>query len=202
MLKKSQLERILASKKDLSIMPYDPQKAAQTIAFFAMQEGNTINVLKVIKLVYLADRESLRRRGHPIQHEARVSMPHGPVNSTTLDYLNGAYRDDGGWSVYLSDRSEYRVGIANANLTVGDLDALSSSEIEILRDVWAEFGGMSGFDLADWTHNNIVEWQNPDGSSVPIPLDRMMTAVGLDRPIERANELLEIDNASRTLSSL
>lgn len=183
-------------------MPYNPRKAAQTIAFFALKEGGAISVLKVVKLVYLADRESLRQRGHPIQFETRVSMTHGPVNSTTLDYLNGSYRDDGGWSDFLSDRANNNVGLANQNMTLEALDELSEREIGLLERVWSEFGHMDRFDLADWTHDNIPEWEDPNGSSLRIPLDRMMAAVGLERPIERARELESLDQASALLGSL
>lgn len=152
--------------------------------------------------MYLADRESLSKRGHPIQDEARVSMPHGPVNSSTLDYLNGAYRNDGGWSNYLQDRANNDVGLSNLNMTLDDLDCLSEGDIGILNIVWIQFGQMDGFDLADWTHNHIVEWQDPNGSSIPIPLDRIMTAVGLDNPLERARELNSLNRASDLLASL
>lgn len=182
-------------------MPYNPRKAAQTIAFFAMQEGGTISVLKVVKLVYLADRASLRERGHPIQHEPRFSMPHGPVNSMTLDYLNGSYRDDGGWSDFLRDRANNDVGLASHETTIVDLDELSEREISILANVWSEFGQMNRFDLAEWTHDHIPEWEDPKGSSRRIPLDRMMAAVGLEKPIERARELESLDQASALLGS-
>ncbi len=183
-------------------MPYDPRKAAQTIAFFALKEGGSINVLKVVKLVYLADRESLRQRGHPIQYEARFSMPHGPVNSTTLDYLNGFYRDDGGWSDFLRDRANNDVGLANQNMTLEALDELSKREIGVLESVWLEFGHMDRFDLAEWTHDHIPEWEDPNGSSRRIPLDRMMAAVGLERSVERARELESLEQASAFLGSL
>ncbi len=196
------LNAYIGSEGSNHTMPYDPQKAAQTIAFFAMQEGDAINVLKAVKLVYLADRESLKRRGHPIQDEVRVSMPFGPVNSTTLNYLNGAFRNDGGWSDILRDRANNNVGLADPNLNEDSLDCLSDGDLRILGDIWAEFGNMDGFDLADWTHNHIVEWQDPNGSSTPIPLDRIMTAVGLDHPIERARELESLDRAASLLDSL
>ena len=167
-----------------------------------MKEGGKINVLKVIKLVYLADRESVRRRGHPILDESRFSMPHGPVNSLTLDYLNGSYRDDGGWSQFLTDRANNEVGLANGDITYEMLDELSQREADILENTWAEFGNMDGFDLADWTHDNIPEWEDPNGSSRQIPLERMISAVGLDKPIERARELESLNNATSFLASL
>lgn len=186
-------------------MPYSPEKAAQTIAFFAMREGGSINVLKVIKLVYLADRESLYLRGHPIQDEPRFSLPHGPVNSTTLDHLNGAYRENRQvWQAVLKDRADNNVGLANNDLTEADLDMLSKRELAILESVWAKVGHMDGFDLADWTHNpeNVEEWQDPRGSRRPITLERMMAAVGLDHHSERAREHTSLQNAQDILATL
>jgi len=186
-------------------MAYDPIKAAQTIAYFAMREGGSINVLKVIKLVYLADRESTRLRGHPIQDEPRFSLPHGPVNSTTLDHLNGAYRDNQPvWQKVLRDRADNKVGLASDDLTEDELDMLSKRELSILKEVWDAVGHMDGFELADWTHmpENVAEWQEPNGSRLPISLERMMAAVGLDHPIERAREQTSLKDAQNILASL
>lgn len=186
-------------------MPYNPEKAAQTIAYFAMREGGSINVLKVIKLVYLADRESLRLRGHPIQDEPRFSLPHGPINSTTLDHLNGAYRENQPvWQKVLKDRADNKVGLTNKGLTEAELDMLSTRELSILNDVWDKLGHMDRFDLADWTHvpENVVEWQDPNGSRRTISLERMMAAVGLDHPIERAREHTSLKEAQDILASL
>jgi uncharacterized phage-associated protein len=186
-------------------MPYNPEKAAQTIAYFAMREGGSINVLKVIKLVYLADRESLRLRGHPIQDEPRFSLPHGPINSTTLDHLNGAYRDNQPiWQMVLEARNDNNVGVVNKDLTEAELDMLSVRELSILNDVWDELGHMDRFHLADWTHvpENVAEWQDPNGSHRPISLERMMAAVGLDHPIERAREHASLKEAQDILASL
>lgn len=187
------------------VMPYDPEKAAQTIAYFAMREGGSINVLKVVKLVYLADRESVRRRGHPIQNEPRVSMPHGPVNSLTLDYLNGSYREKlSVWQSLLDDRAGHDVGLASQELSEDSLDKLSRREVSILNDVWQQVGHMNGFDLADWTHDpaNVPEWEDPKGSSKTISLERMMVAVGLDHSIERAREQSSLGAAQDLLASL
>ncbi len=52
---------------------YNPVKAAQVIAYLAYKEpGKTLDVLKAIKLVYLADRESITQFGAPILDESRV----------------------------------------------------------------------------------------------------------------------------------
>lgn len=187
-------------------MTYNPRKAAQTIAYFALQSGGAaVSVLKAVKLVYLADRESVKRRGHPIQNEARVSMPHGPVNSITYDYLSGVYDPEGvGWADFLKDREDHNVGLANANITVDDLDELSQAELAILADVWTQFGNMNKWALRDWTHvaENVPEWKDPNGSSRKISLQEIMQAVGIDEAKKRAREYQSLQNAQDILASL
>jgi len=68
-------------------------KAAQVCAFFAMKAGNRINILKLMKLLYLCERESMRRFESPLIYDHFVSMDHGPVLSRTLDLLNGSSND-------------------------------------------------------------------------------------------------------------
>ncbi|MFY0632455.1 MAG: SocA family protein [Vannielia sp.] len=186
-------------------MPYNPVRAAHVIAFFALREGGSINVLKAIKLVYLADRESIRLRGHPILDEPRYSLPHGPVNSVTLDHLNGAYRENQEtWQSILDARAGNNVGLSDCELSEATLDSLSEREISILDEVWQRLGHMDRFELAEWTHvpENVPEWQDPNGSRRPISLERMMAAVGLDQPIERAREHNSLKNAQSLLASL
>lgn len=187
-------------------MPYSPRKAAQTIAFFALQTGTfSVSVLKAVKLVYLADRESVRRRGHPIQDEARVSMPHGPVNSATYEFLSGAYDpEQSGWAAYLSDKANHEVGLARNDITVEELDELSQNEIQILSDVWERFGGMDRWALRDWTHDaaNVPEWKDPNGSSRRISLQEIMDAVGVDHAEERSREYQSLQKAQDILASL
>lgn len=171
-------------------MSYDPRKAAQTIAYLAVKNGRKpLNVLKAIKLVYLADRESVRCSGFPIQDEPHYSMPHGPVNSTTYRFIQGEVppEDARGWGEFLTDRNAHRVGLVNPQIDTDDLDELSDADISVIDSVWEQFGHMSGWELVDWTHdpNNVPEWEDPNGSSNPIPLRRMMEALGLSQAAEQ-----------------
>ena len=48
--------------KQYSILAgYDVKKAAQVAAFFAIEAGGKINILKLTKLMYLADRDHLEQ---------------------------------------------------------------------------------------------------------------------------------------------
>lgn len=62
---------------------FNEKKAAQAAAFFLFQAGQPVSVLKLTKLLYLAERRSFERHGSPMIGDRLVSMPHGPVLSVT-----------------------------------------------------------------------------------------------------------------------
>ena len=68
---------------------FNEKRTAQAAAFMLHSAGGRLPLLKLMKLLYLAERESLRLFGEPISGDKLVSMPHGPVLSKTLDMMNG-----------------------------------------------------------------------------------------------------------------
>lgn len=187
------------------MMAYNPRKAAQTIAFFTLKNGGRpVNTLKAVKLVYFADRESVRQYGYPIQDEPRVSMPHGPVNSFTYDFIKGEVRDDDGWSAFLTDREAHNIGLADPSISINDLDELSDADFHVLEHVWQKFGHMSQWEIRDISHDRSVvpEWEDPQGSSLPIDLESMMVAVECANHAEAAKEYRSLHAASDFLRKL
>jgi uncharacterized phage-associated protein len=180
-------------------MTYEPRKAAQLIAYLILKSGRrSINVLKAVKLVYLVDRESIKNFGFPVLDEKRCSMPHGPVNSLTYGYIAGDYDPDVcGWSDFLQDREDHEIALTREGITATDLDELSDADIACADAVWDRFGHMTKWQLRDWTHDprNIPEWEDPDGGSTEIPLQRILHAVG----VENAEAFLE---ANRSLQAI
>jgi uncharacterized phage-associated protein len=152
---------------------FNVRKAAQVAAFFAKQEGGNINVLKLVKLIYLANRKAMEKLDFPLLNDNLVSMDHGPVVSLTYDYINGSQLDRDGWEEFVTDRSGYAVGLVKADLSIDDLDELSEIEIEILTETWKSFGHFDKWKMRDYTHDNCPEWEDPDGSSQPIPYARV-----------------------------
>lgn len=169
---------------------FNVRKAAQVVAFFARAEGGEINVLKLSKLVYISDRKNMEEYDFPICGDALVSMNHGPVNSMTLDYINGYTLSRESWEEFISDRAGYKVGLTHP-VTDDDLDELSRVELKTLRAVWAEFGAFDRYQLRDWTHEHCPEWEDPNGSSMPIPYERVFKFLGKTNADELAARVLE-----------
>jgi len=150
---------------------YNARKAAQAAAFYSLREGGDINVLKLCKLLYLTEREFMDRYDDPMFYDELVSMEHGPVPSITLNLISGHIEHED-WDAFISDRSGYSVGAADG-VSYDSLNELSKADTKVLSYLWDKFGGMDRYQLRDYTHDNCPEWENPHGSSAPIPHARV-----------------------------
>jgi uncharacterized phage-associated protein len=177
---------------------YNVRKAAQVAAFFAKEQGGKINVLKLVKLIYLAHRESLKAFDAPILQDKFVSMDHGPVNSITLNFINGLIDEKDDWSEFITDRHGHFIALAKQSLNISDFDELSKADIKILKYIWERFGGMDGFQLAGYTHKHCPEWEDPHGSSTPIPIERVLKFLGKPAGVELARKI----EAERLMDSI
>ncbi len=168
---------------------FDTRKAAQVVAFFALKTRGKINVLKATKLVYLADRLSMERRDHAITNDSYVSMPFGPVNTTTYDYMNGkASIRQAEWAAFMGKRAGFDLPL-NRGVTLDSLDELSRSDLKILEDTWTEFKDIEKYELAEWTHKYCPEWQNPGDSSIPIEFSTIFKNLNKPDPADLADEV-------------
>lgn len=160
-------------------MAYSEKRAAQTAAFFISRAGGTIEILKLMKLMYLAERESLARYGEPITGDVLVSMKHGPVLSKTLDHINGFIdSEDGGWESWISARAGHQLGLQPAHDPTDQLAQLSDADTGILDFIWDKFGKYSKYQLRDITHKICTEWEDPGETSQLIPYSRILNCVG------------------------
>lgn len=140
-------------------------------------------LLKLMKLMYLAERESLRQFGEPITGDKLVSMPHGPVLSMTLNLMNGLSQSvQGGWETWMEDRARHEIALRDPSMIRSpeqDLMELSDGDLETLDAVWVQFGHMDKYELRNYTHSGAcAEWEDPEGSSKPITLERLFSSLG------------------------
>ena len=180
---------------------YNSRKAAQIAAYFAMRDGGDIAVLKVVKLIYLAERQFMADFEASMLRDQLVSMEHGPVNSITLNRINGSGDDGGKWAEFVTDRANHQVSVAKAELTVNDLDELSRAELRTLEKTWNDFGHMTKWEIRDYTHDHCPEWEDPDFSSQPIPYSRVFKFLGKANPEELERKILRERKIDTTLNA-
>ena len=137
---------------------FNEKRTAQAAAFMLHRAGGRLPLLKLMKLMYLAERESLRVHGEPITGDKLVSLPHGPVLSMTYDFMNKNLKcTAGGWDTWIENRSGHDLALKDPSMIRSpeqDLLELSEGDQDILEEIWQKFGHMSQFELRDYTHSD------------------------------------------------
>jgi uncharacterized phage-associated protein len=153
---------------------FDHMKSVQTVAYFVRKAGGSAEKLKLIKLVYLAERLSFERRGRPMNFDSFVSLPHGPVASSALNGIDHRL-DDPVWDALALAENRKDVTI------VGDIseDHLSRADIAILEAIWDAHGHRTASQIRNWTHKHCPEYVEvgPKGS-LPISVTEILEHVG------------------------
>ncbi|MCL4182151.1 MAG: DUF4065 domain-containing protein [Burkholderiaceae bacterium] len=161
---------------------FSERKAAQVAAYFLFRAGGTLPVLSLMKLMYLAERRSFQKFGEPIIGDKLVSMDQGPVLSRTLNFINGfVASEEGGWESWVSDRKNHDVALRRSTKIESPEESLlelSDGDLLVLDEIWTQLGHLDKWALRDYTHKYCPEWEDPDGSSIPIPYARLFEALG------------------------
>lgn len=156
---------------------YRQERATQAAARLLARRGGRMSYLKLLKLLYLADRRALLAHGRPITFDRYVSMDHGPVLSQTYNLIVGEEQPEAPsyWRRYISEPVNYEVALRGE----APSGALSPVQEQILDEVFDEFGHMGRWDLVRLMHT-LPEWQDPHGSSLPITLRDVLRGAEVD----------------------
>jgi uncharacterized phage-associated protein len=155
--------------------PFNERRSVEALAHLLAKGGGKLHIISLMKLVYLAERESLRRFNKPICGDCYVSMPHGPVLSQVYDFVKNEAED---FSTLCNEHMVRRgddIVLKNACARESLCDAFA----QVLDDVWAQFGHLGPWELRDHTHT-LPEWKDPGTSSERIPIDTLLRALGKD----------------------
>ena len=147
------------------VLRFNERRATEAAARFLKLRGGRMSYLKLIKLLYLLDREALLRWGRPVTTDRYVSMDNGPVVSRIYDLIREepAPGTDPIWRHYISAPLEYEVAL----VAEPETDELSRAEEALIEEVFSNFGKMNRWDLVRVSHE-LPEWQDPNGSAIPI----------------------------------
>lgn len=157
---------------------FSEEKVAQMAAYLLSKDSGRMAYLKLIKLLYLCDRQSMDTYGDSISGDRFVAMKHGPVLSQTYDLVKNGGEEESGWNHWIRGSENYEVSLKPQKISIVDLDELSEADIEILDCVMAKFGHMSKYQIRDYTHDHCSEWQDPGCTSVAITPYATFTALG------------------------
>ena len=156
-------------------LKFDSTKAIEAAAVIARREGKRIGRLRLLKLLYIADRTAITERGRPLLGCKAVAMDNGPLHSDVYDMIKGEDPASPRWSKFFtaSGRRDLRLTDEPENL------ALSRSDIEILQGVVDKYIDIDDWQLSEITHG-FEEWRKAyqEGTSRPIELEDIIEGAG------------------------
>jgi uncharacterized phage-associated protein len=172
---------------------FNARKAVEAAAVLLRYEDGKMEHLRLLKLFYVADRESIKETGEPISLSRIVAMDYGPLSSEVYDLIKGEREDEAIWSKHIRTHG-------NSVRLISDpgRGELSKYEIGKLNEVSQRYEAVSTWDLVETTHQ-FDEWianRPAPGSCRPIPIGDIIDAVGMSQHKESIIRDLQTKAAS------
>ena len=146
---------------------FDQEKSIQAMAYVVSKLGS-VDKVKLMKLIYIANRSHFIRHGYPITGDPQSAMPYGPAPSFCLDLFE---ENEGPVFACLH--------LEDTTITIKDdpgKGKLADTEVEVLDEVVGEHGSKPNWGLVDETHQ-YPEYKavHPGGkTSATIPWETIM----------------------------
>lgn len=159
-------------------MMFNAEKTKQLIGYLLSKSAGTMNYTKLLKLMYIIDRNSLQSRGFPITYDSYVSMDNGPVLSYTYDVIKKT-KKNADVHDYLWAENLQRADDMYSVSWIGPLEIgkLSRSDVRLIDSIWEEFGEKNYSQLIDYVHT-FKEWEAPNGTSSSISYEKLLKELG------------------------
>jgi uncharacterized phage-associated protein len=153
--------------------PFNAVRATQAAAWLVSKAGGKMSHIKLSKLLYIADREALRRWSRPIIGGNYASMEHGPVISPVVDCLKKPEErgDQEAWDPFLR-----REGNSIVLLNDPGRGQLHEAAVKLLDEIFAQCSRLTKWEVRDRTHQ-FPEYSNAGKSSKPIDIEDLLRAV-------------------------
>ena len=182
------------------IFNYKEDRTTEAAGYFLKLHGGKMEYIKLIKLLYLVDRESLKRWERPVTYDDYYSMKNGQVLSKTLDIVKENLPAEY-WNKNIRKSSKYIVELISDHVT---FIKLTKAEVKLIEEIYQTFGSWSWSKLAKYTHN-LPEYEEPKpiDSHVPTPINKLLTILEFnEKDIERiTNNLFECETLEKYIEA-
>ena len=153
--------------------------AAQVAAGLILRASRAVGALRLMKLMYLVEREAMARHVFPIVFDDIHAMRNGMALSRTYDLMiqKPGTPTNGEWTRYI-ERSN-RGLIVRHGVSAESLDGLTRNDVAAIDHVWHTHGRKSTDELIHDVHHALDEWaahwNDPDRKrgAVPVPYAQM-----------------------------
>ncbi len=167
---------------------FEPLKTTQAAAHLLDLEEKVMDRMRLLKLLYIVDRELLAAKGRTLTGDRAVAMNYGPVLSHTYNLVKGDEQSPDDWNKYI--RTVNKKVVLMGDPGRGEL---SKREIDKLEEVSNRFSKISTSGLSAYTHE-FSEWAKnfkPDTSRLIPWTDALASVVSEDKIAAFEQKLVE-----------
>ena len=134
------------------------KQAAQVAAALILREGRPIGALKLTKLMYMVERESIQQSAFPIIFDDIFAMQRGMALSRTYNLMiqKSGTPTTGEWNQHIV-RTPRGLHVQRG-VSEKRLGGLSRKDVSIIDQVWQRYGYMSLDKLVLEIHHKLDEW--------------------------------------------
>ncbi len=156
---------------------FNEKKTTQAASLFLEKSGGKMSYMKLIKLLYLADREALMLWERPLTGDTYFSMKRGPVLSNVLDIIsNGDDPENSSyWYKYIRQPKKYNVELKEKELP--ETDILSQREMDLIDELSEKFKDFDRWDMVKICHDFLPEWEDVGGTRKSIEISNILKEV-------------------------
>ena len=161
---------------DFMVLKFNYEKSLQAAAYLLRLHGGSMKYLRLLKLLYIAERELLSEAALPLTGDCFKAMDHGPVLDLVYDHIRKEHWTNPDWQKFVKTIPDYKVVLEQ---DPGE-DHLPKIITDKLVEVTRRYKDQSRWEIRDLTHQ-FPEWfknKPPQGSSNIIPLVDVLEAMG------------------------
>lgn len=186
---------------------FEIKKITEIVKYMLSRNAGVMNYTKLIKLLYLADKESLRVNDVSVSGDAFYSMKNGPILSGVKDLIDNKYSFVADQDTWVKSFEKRGYDLILVDKEKSNYEELSDFEIELLDKIDNEFKDKDYGYMIEYTHDKQkfpeVQWQEAEklGTSIPISIESVLKS--LNKTDEEINGIIaEVDSLKKEHNKL
>lgn len=172
---------------------FDVRKATQVAAYFLWKSERKMPYLKLMKMIYLAEKQFVLQYDEQLTGDQVVSSPQGPMLSSMYECVFGG---NDYWNNWINNPGQHALMFNGAiavdrNMPLNTFDELTEAELSCIDSVFEKYGQMDQAKLVELSKNPrfCPECEDTWDSLYPIAYRSMLMKNG--KTEEQADAILE-----------
>ena len=159
---------------------FDINKIIQIVNYLLKRNDGRVNYTKLIKLLYIADKEFFGQWDISITQDSYESMSNGPVLSKTYDLIKDEIvsPEQAQWNCLFTKDGYDLILLGDNNLPTS---LLCEAEIQMLDEIDEKFKDYSYSDMIEYTHRYDlfpeVKWEEAGYSSIDLSIENILISL-------------------------